>query len=144
MSNPPSLSYATPVRSDLRTIAIRQRIVMFCILTDLVLIVPCIVLAVLTVVFNSAVSDLAGGILTIAMLAALLVGAVFVFLLAIQISGVGSGLLLGVLSLIPYFGLIPLAIINRAATQLLRSHHIHVGLLGADPSQIPDAGQIPL
>ncbi len=45
-----------------------------------------------------------------------LVGAVFVFLLAIKINGPGVGILYGVLSLIPCIGLIILLVVNSQAT----------------------------
>jgi hypothetical protein len=43
-----------------------------------------------------------------------------------------------ILSLIPFFGMIFLLIVNGRATRVLRRNNIRVGLLGANPSQIPE------
>jgi len=65
-----------------------------------------------------------------------IVGAVFVFLLAITCSGTSTGVLAGIGALIPYFGIIVLLIVNNSATRTLKDEGIRVGLLGADLSQI--------
>lgn len=53
------------------------------------------------------------------------------FMLALKVMNAALGVLLGILTLIPLFGLISLLIINGKATSILRSHGISVGLLGA-------------
>ncbi len=65
-----------------------------------------------------------------------LVGAVFVFLLAIKVYGIGVGVLLGILTLIPCIGLLVLLVVTDKATKILRQNGIKVGLLGANLSQI--------
>ncbi|MDB5288822.1 MAG: hypothetical protein JWL69_63 [Phycisphaerales bacterium] len=65
---------------------------------------------------------------------------VFVFMLTIAVYNLTAGIVLGILTLIPFLGLIPLVIINEKATNILRAHGIRVGLMGADSSQIPGPG----
>lgn len=73
-------------------------------------------------------------------LLAAVAGPVFVFLLSIQVFGVGEGIamgiLFGILSFIPCLGLIMLVIINQKATSMLQEKGIKVGLLGASLSKI--------
>ncbi|MDB5297180.1 MAG: hypothetical protein JWO31_3163 [Phycisphaerales bacterium] len=129
---PPPLGYATPSaapRADLRTIAQRQRALMFCILGYLALVVARFVLP-------PSLSIL----LALAAFAVSITAAVFVFMLALSLYSTGVGVLLGILTLIPLVGLIVLLVINSKATGLLRQHGLKVGLLGADPAQIPSPG----
>ena len=70
-------------------------------------------------------------------LGAVITGAVFVFMLSLAIYSTAVGILLGILTLIPLLGLLVLLMVNGKATTLLRQHGIRVGLMGADPSQIP-------
>ena len=65
-----------------------------------------------------------------------IVGAVFVFLLAMVCSGTRTGVLAGFLALIPYVGIIAVLLVNNSATKILKKEGIRVGLLGADLSQI--------
>ncbi len=67
------------------------------------------------------------------LLAAYIVGTIFVFLLATKVYSVGVGILMGIFSLIPLLGLIILLIINSRATRILRQYGATVGLLGANP-----------
>jgi len=53
------------------------------------------------------------------------------FMLALKVMNAALGILLGIFTLIPLFGLIPLLIINGKATSILQSRGISVGLLGA-------------
>ncbi len=64
-------------------------------------------------------------------------GMIFVFLLAARVYGIGLGILLDILALIPCIGLIVLLVVNGRATAILRQNGIKVGLLGADLSQTP-------
>jgi hypothetical protein len=63
------------------------------------------------------------------------IAAVFVFMLALKVSSMAAGIILGLLTLIPLIRLLALLIINQRATRLLNKHGYHVGLLGADLSQ---------
>jgi hypothetical protein len=63
--------------------------------------------------------------------------AVFVFMLALSVYNTAAGIVLGILTLIPVVGLLTLLVINGKATKILRAHGIHVGLLGANPKQVP-------
>lgn len=129
---PPSqLNYATPLPGpDLRKIAFQQRVIIYCILAY-------IVVVVLRFVVPSTLQLL---VLVPLGLAATITAAVFVFMLAISLHNVAAGVTLGILTLIPLVGLIVLLILNSTATKLLQSHGIKVGLLGADLNQIPPAG----
>lgn len=66
----------------------------------------------------------------------LLIDAVFVFLLATKVYTTATGVILGVLTLIPCIGLIVLLIINGKATSILKANGIHVGLFGASMADI--------
>ena len=65
-----------------------------------------------------------------------LVGAVFVFMLAIKVYGTRLGIVLGVLSLVPLISLIVLLGVNGNATGILKQNGIKVGLLGANAAAI--------
>lgn len=129
------LAYATPVvgRTDLRTIAIRQRGIMYCVLAYLF---GAIAQIFIPTPFNALPA--------LVVLAAMITGAVFVFMLAIALYNTGVGIALGVLTLIPLVGLIVLLIVNGKATSILREHGIKVGLMGAKLDQIPSAGHVPI
>ena len=120
------LNYAAPARNDIREIAVRQRVVMLCILGY----IACVILQFVVPGPLKLVVALAGAAFSIT-------GAVFVFMLAVAIYSTGLGVVLGILTLIPIIGLIVLLIVNAKATTILRAHGIKVGLLGADKSQIP-------
>ena len=131
---PQPLGYAqADARADLRTVAIRQRAIMYCILAY-------IVAAILRFVLPFP----ANLIMALVVLAAMITGAVFVFMLAISLYNVGVGVTLGILTLIPLVGLIVLLIVNGKATNVLRDHGVHGGLMGAKLSQIPPPGQMPI
>ena len=126
---PPSpLNYATPTaRNDLREIAVRQRAIMLCILAYIAL-----------VVLQFAIPPEMRIFLGIAVLAVGITAAVFVFMLALALYNTASGILLGILTLVPLLGLFILLVINQKATTILKSHGIKVGLLGANMSQVPN------
>jgi hypothetical protein len=130
---PQSLGYAPPPAGvDLRTIAVRQRVLMYCILGYIVVVFG-------QFAFPPALRFLPGLLALVLSVTA----AVFVFMLAIALYNTGAGIVLGVLTLIPLVGLIVLLVINSKATNVLRQHGIHVGLMGADPTQIPAPGTVP-
>ncbi|MCE9546636.1 MAG: hypothetical protein K8T25_14235 [Planctomycetia bacterium] len=56
---------------------------------------------------------------------------VFVFLLAIRVYGVFSGIVAGILVFLPCLGLLEMLALNGKATAILRSNGIRVGLMGA-------------
>ena len=122
------LNYAAPVRNDIRQIAIRQKAIQFCILGYFVF----GLMAMLRVV-PFPLSALVG----LGALASIITGAVFVWMLAIALYNTATGIILGLLTLIPLVGLIILLIVNGKATNVLRQHGIQVGLMGAKSSQIP-------
>jgi hypothetical protein len=64
------------------------------------------------------------------------VASVFVFQLAMHLYGRATGIVLGVLTLIPVLGIITLLVLNAKATSTLRQHGVKVGLLGADLSEL--------
>lgn len=61
---------------------------------------------------------------------------VFIFLLAMKVYSTGFGIALGIGALIPLIGLFILLMVNGKATRILKENGIHVGLLGANLSQI--------
>jgi hypothetical protein len=74
----------------------------------------------------------------VALLVASVISTVFVFLLAAKLYGTGAGVFFGLLTLIPYLGLLVLLAINGKATSVLKAHGIRVGLLGANLSVFAD------
>lgn len=112
-------------REDLRSVAKSQKGILVCILIYLVA-VGC------QFALPPEVRPLVGlGVLLVG-----LVGAVFVFMLAIKVYGTGLGVVLGILSLVPCIGLIVLLVVNGKATGVLQQNGVKVGLLGANMSQI--------
>jgi hypothetical protein len=112
-------------RSDLRSIATYQKVIVLCILVYLIAVIARFVLPTgLGLILMFAVGGVG------------IVATVFVFLLATKIYTTGVGILLGVLTLIPIVGLIVLLIVNGKATAILKSNGIKVGLLGARMSDL--------
>jgi len=66
---------------------------------------------------------------------AIVVQLIFVFNLAINVFGIGGGIAIGIMTLIPCIGFVFLLIINGKATSVLTANGIKVGLLGASMSQ---------
>jgi hypothetical protein len=124
---PAQLNYALPAApNNLRVIAIRQRAVMYCLLAYIVLIVVYFVVPVPMKIVPA-----------LGILAASVTAAVFVFMLALATYNTATGIILGILTLVPLVGMIVLLAINQKATSILRRNGIKVGLMGADPKQIP-------
>lgn len=65
-----------------------------------------------------------------------IVGAVFVFLLAIKVFGTWLGILFGLLCLFPCLGIFVLLGVNGKATSILKENGIQVGLFGAKNSSL--------
>jgi hypothetical protein len=123
----PPMPYAKPEqdRQELRLIAGRQKAVLICILVNILCLVGQFLVA-------KPVRPMVG----LVFFASCVVAAVFLFMLAVRLYGTGVGVILGILSLIPYLGLIPLAIVNSKATRILKDNSIHVGVMGADMSSL--------
>jgi hypothetical protein len=111
--------------SKLRAIAIRQKVIIFCILGYL-----------LAVVAQFVIPQDLRIVIAIPALIVALTATVFVFLLAVEVHGTGLGILFGILTLIPCVGLIILLIVNAQATSLLKQNRVRVGLMGANMSDI--------
>lgn len=130
---PNPLQYATPVSNqpmlNLRLIAQRQRTLMFCILFYIIALLLQFIIPGNAKMVASAVG-----------LAAIVTAAVFLFMLAITLYGTGTGVVLGILTLIPCVGLIILLVVNNNATNTLSRHGIKVGLMGANLRQFPPPG----
>ena len=112
-------------REELKKVAQYQKGVLFCILFQILggigqIVVP----EELAVFFGLSVFVVA------------IAGMVFVFLLAINVYSTGTGILLGILSLLPLIGLIVLLVVNGKATGILKENGVRVGLLGANLSQV--------
>ena len=127
--SPQTTSQATGVlsgsRDDLRNVAKFQKGILVCILIYLV-----------AVIGQFALPPELRPLVGIGVLLVGLVGAVFVFLLAMKTYGTGLGIVLGILSLVPLIGLIILLVVNGKATNILKQNGIKVGLLGANVSSI--------
>jgi hypothetical protein len=112
-------------REELYRIASYQKAVLLCVLVSL------------GVVAGQFALPEGSTLLVIAGLAVVgVISAVFVFLLATSLFGNGLGAFLGVLTLVPYLGLVVLLFVNGKATAVLKEHGIRVGLLGADLSKL--------
>ena len=68
------------------------------------------------------------------------VGGGFAFLLAWTVRGPASAVVMGLGVVVPCLGLVVLTIVNGIATTTLRENGVRVGLFGADPDAITDAG----
>ena len=112
---------------EIRKIAVRQKVLLFCIL---IYIVCSLSLFLIPAVAGDGANE-AAMLVSLAMLVNGVVGAVFVFLLATGVFGTAIGILLGLLALIPLVGLLVLLLVNGRATRMLRDNGISVGLLGA-------------
>jgi hypothetical protein len=111
-------------REELRQIAVCQKGIIVSIVIY-VLVMPC---ALLSPHDSSAI--------TLSGLAVGFVGAVFGFLLGMRAYGTAVGIGLGLLSLVPCFGIFVLLLISDHATVILKENGIKVGLLGARLSDI--------
>jgi hypothetical protein len=112
---------------DVRAVAVAQKGILICILINF-----------LAIGAQFAVKSQGGDVAALqplfgaAMLIAGLVGLIFVFRLATKVYSTGVGILLGLLSVIPLFGLIVLLSVNGKATRILRENGHKVGFLGAN------------
>src|SRR5690606_30647517 len=106
-----------------------QRAIMFCILANLGIYIGMMVLQA-----NQA-NPLLGMIFSLIFLAVGVTQLAFIIMLAIEVYSLPTGILLGILSLIPCVGLIILLVVNQKATKTLQDNGIKVGLMGANMSQ---------
>lgn len=112
-------------RDKLRTIASRQKMLIYCILGY--------ILCTIAVFFVPEDIKPFVGIPALVMTMA---AAAFVFMLAMEIHGPGMGVLFGFLTLIPCMGLLILVILNQQAVAVLTRHGISVGFMGANTDDI--------
>ncbi|MEW4570785.1 hypothetical protein AB1L88_23205 [Tautonia sp. JC769] len=112
-------------RQDLRKVATYQKGILVCILLYFGVMVGQFVLP----------PDLAIA-MAFAVIGVGLASMVFIFLLAMKVYSTGFGIVLGIGALLPLIGLIILLMVNGKATRILKENGIHVGLLGANLSQI--------
>jgi hypothetical protein len=66
------------------------------------------------------------------------VGAVFVFLTALELRGSFAASVFGLATFVPCVGLLVIVLVNGYATTELRKHGIRVGFFGASPGEIRD------
>ena len=131
MSESPQTPPAAPAlgltldRQEIRSIAVRQKAILLCVLAN-------VVAYALRLLLQPSLHP----ILNIVVLAVGVVASVFLYMLAIKLYGTGVGILLGILTLVPLLGLFVLLIVNGKATRTLKESGIKVGLLGADLSTI--------
>lgn len=107
-------------RKDLIEIALRQKMILFCVLVYIGAIVSHFTVP------KEYVEYIRYGVLAFGVLAAVLV-----FLLAQKLYEPGPGAALALVTLVPVIGLFTLLIINSKATNRLVSRGIRVGLMGA-------------
>ena len=118
-------------RNDVRVIAVRQKIVLFCILINIF-------------AFGFRVSVNAAGsprslqfVLAVTLLVSTLTVLVFSMLLAMKVYNPVVGVFLSLLTIIPILGLLILLLISSRASKILESNGIKVGLFGANLSDLP-------
>ena len=75
--------------------------------------------------------------LIVGFLAVGVTSAVFMFLLSTKLYPGATGILLAILTLVPYLGIVALLIVNGKATSVLQKNGYHVGLLGVDLDEFP-------
>ena len=120
-------------RADVRQVAVAQKVILVCILIQIVN----IVLQLVVVLGKLPIPQEALMAASIVSLITSVVSAVYVFILAIRVYNTGLGILFGVLALVPCAGLIVLLVVNAKATGILQANGHKVGLMGADLSTIP-------
>ena len=124
---------------ELNSIAFCQKAVILCVAANffgglVYIFVSNLLVAAKVVLPAEAFAVFAGPLLIVG-----LIFIVFVFHLATKVYGVGLGVLLGLLTLVPFLGLIVLLVINGKATAVLKGYGIRAGFFGADMSAF--AGQ---
>jgi hypothetical protein len=123
-------------RQDLHDVAIYQKVIIWSILAEFIVIIGQIVV----IIGQFVISPEAQILLGLVHFAIGVLATVFVFMLALKVYSVAMGIVLGILTLIPCIGLITLLIINQKATGLLNKYGYRVGLMGANLSQFKSQG----
>lgn len=123
---------------ELRSIAFSQKGLIYCILATVTLYIAIVALLITAPPNRPASLTWAQISIGLGLVAAGVTATFFVFSLATRTYGVGGGILLGLLTMIPGVGLILLLIINSKATSLLNLNGVRVGLLGARASDFND------
>jgi hypothetical protein len=119
---------------SLKKVAQNQRGVLACLLAQiLVVILQVVARAQLTDMSNARTADT---MTSIALLTASIIGAIYVFRLAVNVYHPGVGVALSILAFIPCIGLLALLTINAKANNVLRQNGIRVGLMGARSSDL--------
>lgn len=135
------LSYVTTDSKGLRYIALRQRIIIICILVyfgavALQFVMPVLMQFISRLRMDWLVITLFFGGTLLLILANYIIAIICVFGLAIRLFGTGKGILYGVLTFVPLVNLVILLIVNARATKTLRANGVKVGFFGA--SGIPE------
>jgi hypothetical protein len=118
----------------LRNVARYQRNINLCILATLAL-VP------LSMAGGSRGADIVALLVGLAYFGIQITALAFVFLLARALYGTVLAVLLGLLMFAPCISLLVLLLISQRATSVLRKAGVKVGLLGANPNQVPSDGR---
>jgi hypothetical protein len=132
-------------REDMRSIAIYQKGIVFCLLVQFLAVIGLIVAATMRFsVTPEAIgaSRVTAQILVLVLLATSLVAIVFAFLLSLKVYRTAMGILLAILTLVPLLGLFVLLIANGKATAILRQNGHKVGLLGASLAEFTYSLQV--
>ncbi len=132
---PVPLGYAPPPVQegpDIRKVAAMQRTIMYCILSEIL-----IVIGRVTFATNGNVTGLL--LLGLVYIVVGIIAAVCIFILALSLYNTALGIVLGILTLIPVVGLIVLLVVNSKATTVLRQNGLKVGLMGAKLPPLPKA-----
>jgi hypothetical protein len=119
--------------ADLRRIALYQRLLILCLLAQLLLWVGYVV----AVTTGLARDNGEGAVLALIWTAGIgLLGGAIVFLVTAKLDGAALGLMLGALTVIPCLGLVAITAVSTRATAALRANGVRVGLFGARSSDI--------
>lgn len=115
---------------DLRRVAIYQKTVMACLWIASI--------ALIAEIFLQYFNESSGfhELLLIGGYCIVFAACFFVFCIAFKIGGIGWGIILGIFTLVPIFGLAVMAIVNTWASYVMQTNGISVGLLGANMAQI--------
>lgn len=122
---PPAVGILSGTRQDLRAVAQYQRGI-----------VGCVGVYLIIVVLQFALPVENRWVLGLFLLPLIPIATVFVFLLSTKVYPMATGIVMGILTLIPCIGIIPLLIVNAKATGVLKQNGIEVGLFGANSKQI--------
>jgi hypothetical protein len=125
----PAVGVLSGKQADVRAVALYQKGVLVCILLYF-----CCILGQIAAQFVLPPSTAI--LFGLGVIVAGLAGLVFVFLMATKVYGVGIGIAMGVLTLMPCLGLIVLLLVNGKATKVLQQNGFRVGLLGANLSEV--------